>query len=188
MKPLSPRERKLVAAGLLVAAFALLWLAIVQPIISGFSERDDRRESLIAQYQQNERLIGRIGALRRAAEDQNRLRSVYAIAAPDAVQGGERLKERLELSLEGAGGELRASESVDAPAGWVRASASALVSNQQLVAWLARLGNYPPYLVIESLTVGADRAVNSNRLDLMDVKIEASIPLGQNAAGASNPR
>ena len=58
-----------------------------------------------------------------------------------------------------------------------RASASAVVSNGQLLDWLAGLTAQQPYLVLESVTIGADRALNSNRVDLMDVKIEASIPL-----------
>lgn len=179
MKPMSARERKLVAVGLLVALIALLWLGLVQPIYGSFATNADRRAELRLQYIQNERLIARMSALRRAAEEQKRLRQLYALDAPNAEQGGELLKERLEASLAKAGGELRVTESVDAPSGWVRASATALVSNDELAAWISTLNNEQPYLVTESLTIVADRALNSGRLDLMDVKIEVSIVLGQ---------
>jgi len=182
MKPLSSRERKLVAIGLLIAALALVWLGLVQPIAGGFASRAGQREQLATQYAQNERLIARIAGLRRVAEEQRRSRSAFAIDAPNAEQASERLKERLEASLLKAGGELRATESVEAPPGWARASITALVTNEQLVDWLGRLANEPPYLSMESLTVGADRALNSNRLDLLDVKLEAAIPLGNTNA------
>lgn len=178
MRPLSPRERRVVAIGLLVLAIAILWIALVQPIATSFAGRAEQREQLALRYAQNERLIGRIAALRRTAEAQRRQASAFAIAAPNAEQASERLKERLAASLLKAGGELRSSESVEARPGWVRASISAVVSNDQLVAWLGQLSNEPPYLAMESLTIGADRAINSNQLDLLDVKLEASIPLG----------
>lgn len=183
MRPMSARERKLVAIGLLVAAVALIWLGLVQPIYGSFANNAERRTELRLQYAQNERLIARTSALRRAAEEQKRLRVLYSLDAPNAEQAGELLKERLEASLEKVGGELRTTENVDAPSGWVRASATALVSNDQLTVWIGLLNNEQPYLAMESLTIVADRALNSGRLDLMDVKIEVSIVLGQ-----TNPR
>lgn len=182
MKPLTARERKLAAIGLLVAAFALVWLGLVQPIYGSFAANAERRVELRLQYAQNERLIARIAGLRQAAEKQRSLRTLYVLDSPNAEQAGERLRERLEASLEKAGGELRATESVDAPTGWVRASATALVSNEQLTTWLGLLNNEQPYLAMESLTIVADRALNSGRLDLMDVKIEVSVVLGQTNA------
>jgi general secretion pathway protein M len=176
MKPLTPRERKLVAVALLLGVIALVWLGVIQPLLGGFAERAERRTELADQYSQNERLIGRIGQLRRVAEEQRRQRTAFALPAPDAGQAAELLKERLAAALDKSGGELRGTEAVETRAGWARASASAVVSNGQLLDWLAGLTAQQPYLVLESVTIGADRALNSNRVDLMDVKIEASIP------------
>lgn len=178
MKPLSARERKLVAVALLLGAIALAWLAVIQPLLNGFSARAERAQDLADRYAQNERLIARIPQLRRAAEDQRRQRAAFALAASDPVQAGELLKERLETALTASGGEPRGTDTVEARPGWVRASASAVIGNDQLIDWLGRLSAQQPYLVLESLTVGADRAINSNHADLMDVKLEASIPLG----------
>lgn len=177
MNQLSPRERRLVAIGLALAALALVWLALLGPLLSGFAERASQRERLTAQYLQNERMIARIGALRRAAETQAQGAADFVASARDAEAASEMLKTRLADSLTRAGGELRASEGIEAQPGWVRASVSGVVSYPQLVVWLDRLSNDPPYLVVELLSVSADRAINTNRLDLMDVQLEASIPL-----------
>ena len=175
MKPLTARERKLVAIGLLFAAFAIFWLGLVSPIYGIFSANAERRAELQQNYTQNERLIARITSLRRTAEEQRSFQSQYTIKAANAEQAGELLKERLETSLSKVGGELRSTESDTAQSGWAQASATALVSNEQLMAWLTMLNNEQPYLVVESLNIVADRALNSGRLDLMDVKIEVSI-------------
>jgi type II secretory pathway component PulM len=177
MNQLTPRERKLAAIGLAVAALALVWLAVIGPLLLGFAERASQRERLIAQYLQNERMIARTSALRRAAEKQAQGAADFVVSARDADAAAELLKTRLADSLTRAGGELRASEGVEAQPGWVRASVSGVVSYPHLVVWLDRLSNEPPYLVVESLSVAADRAINSNHLDLMDVQLEASIPL-----------
>lgn len=182
MKTLTVRERKLAAIGILVAMVALFWLGLVQPVYGIFSANAERRVELHRQYQQNERLISRINSLRKAAEEQQKYRSQYALGASNAERASEGLKERLESTLAKVGGELRSTESVDARPGWARASATVLVSNEQLTAWLRLLNNEQPYLVIESLTVVADRALNSGRLDLMDVKIEVSIIFDQTNA------
>ncbi len=176
MKPQSPRERKLVAIALLLGLIALVWLGVIQPLVDGFSARAEQRAELADRYAQNERLIGRIAQLRKVAEEQRRQRTAYALPAPDAGQAAELLKERLAAALDKAGGELRETAAIEARAGWARASASGVVSNGQLLDWLAGLTAQQPYLVLESVTIGADRALNSNRADLMDVKLEASIP------------
>lgn len=177
MRAISPRERRLVAVGLLVAVIAVAWLGVIQPLLGSFSSHAAERENLRRQYAANERLVARIPFLRRAAEDQARLGADYALQAPDADQAGEVLRARLEDSLTKAGGELRSSDIVEAEPGWAGASASALVSNAQLIDWLRRLQTEPPYLALEAMSISADRALNSNHLDLLDVKIEASIPL-----------
>lgn len=177
MKAMSPRERRLVALLILIAAVAALWLGVLHPLFSGFSERAEQREDLRQRYAANERLIARIPRLRRSAEAIERSRADYGLAASDAAQGGELLRERLETTLGGAGGELRASEVLEGEQGWARAAVSASVRNDQLLAWLAALTGQPPYLAVENLTISADRATTSNTLDLMEVRIEATIPL-----------
>lgn len=177
MKATSARERRLVALLILIAAVAALWLGVLHPLLAGFTERASQREDLRQRYAANERLIARIPRLRRSAEVIERNRTAYGLAAPNAAQGGELLRERLETALGAAGGELRASEVLEGEEGWARAAVSATVSNQQMLAWLTALTGQPPYLAVESLTISADRATTSNSLDLMEVRLEATIPL-----------
>lgn len=177
MKAMSARERKLVAVAILLAVVALAWLGVIAPLASGFSERAERREELRARYAANERLISRIPRLRRAAEQIEARRAAFGIAAADAVQASDHLRERMEAALSASGGELRGSEVIEAEDGWARARVSGSVSNDQMVAWLSALTVSAPYLSIESLTIGADRAANSNELDRMDVQVEATIPI-----------
>ncbi len=179
MTSLSSRERRLVAIALLLAVVAIAILGIINPVLSGFSSRAVQRQKLIDQYSQNERLTGRTTSLRKMAEVQKQLLPLFLLAAPNAEDGSELLKARLEAALEKSGGELRASESLEVKPGWAGAGISALVTNDQLTRWLNLLTSEQPYLLLESINITADRALNSGRLDGMDVKIEASIPLAQ---------
>lgn len=182
MRPLEPRERRLAAIGLLVVVLALAWLAVIEPVVSGFAERRERREQLMADYARNQRLIAAIPDLRRMAERRRAVGTLHSIAAPDAEQGAERLRERLEASVDAAGAQLRGSQSVEAPPGWVRAGVSAAMPETRLVEWLARLSSGAPYLALESLTIGTARGGPSSPSEQVDVTLEASIPLSQTNA------
>jgi hypothetical protein len=177
MKPLSQRERRLIAIAILIALVALVQLAIVGPLVAGFGERAERRAQLALIYAHNERTIASLPRLRRAAEASAAAAAPFSIVAPSAEQAGERLRERLGRTITVAGGELRSTESIAAaPPGWTRASAQAVMPYPALVVMLDRLRREPPYLVIESLNIGAERALISGKLDLLDVRVEVSIP------------
>lgn len=179
MSTLSRRERRLIALGLLAVAVALAWLAIVRPIVSGFAERQARREQAVADHARNQRLIAAIPDLRRMAERRQAIAHLHAIAAPDAEQGAELLRERLEASVDASGAQLRGSESVEAPPGWVRARVSAAMPEPRLAQWLARLSSTPPYLALESLSIGTARDGARSPSQQLDVTLEASLPLAQ---------
>lgn len=70
MRTLSPRERKLIAVLILVAAVALVLAGVIGPIVSGFSERAARRDALIQTFHANEQRIASLGALQAEAERQ----------------------------------------------------------------------------------------------------------------------
>ncbi len=176
MRPLSNREQSLIAVGLLVIALAAFWFAIIKPVADGFATRAERRSALLIEYAQNERLAQRIGSLRRTAEQLRALQPLYAITAPNAQQAAELLRERLATVIEQSGGTLNAAESRDSASGWVRASARGTLTNPQLVAVLSKLRNEQPYLVMEQLSITAEKAMSSGRLDSMEVQVEASIP------------
>jgi general secretion pathway protein M len=181
MRPLSARERKLIAVALLIAALAIAWLGVVNPILSGFAARAERRELLLQRQAYAQRLIASIPRLRRQAERQRSSLRDFAIAAPDPARAGDMVAERLRTEIENAGGEFRASDRAAAPPGIVRVRADARLSLDQLVALLGRLQNDPPFLVVESLTIAADRALIENSLGELDVRLEVSIPFGASA-------
>lgn len=179
MKPMSAREQRLVAIALLIAVIALLQLAVIAPLVEGFSARAERRVQLSAILAQNERSIARIASMRRTAEAIRREQVRFAQAAPTPAAAAELLRDRLEKGLTRSGGILRSSESVEAPVGWVKVAIAAELSSDQLSTYLQALRNEPPYLVTDSLTISADRALTSGALETLDVKIEASIPFAQ---------
>lgn len=176
MNNLTARERKLVAIGLLVGLFALAWYLVISPILDGFAERRMAREELAVRFASNERLIASLPRLRktieaRAAESRNFRMEGETLAAVT-----EALKERLGAQVAANGGELRAMQDVSDQPGWARAWVEARMTLPQLIATLETLQNQPPYLAVNALTISADRALQSGRLDLMDVRIEASSP------------
>lgn len=176
MRALSQRERKLVALAIAMAAVAIGWLMIVRPVLDGFAERAERRESLTLQLAQNDRLIARTETLRRTAETQALQAELYALRAADSGEAAELLKARMADALGRVGGDLRGGDGVEARPGWIGASVNGVVTYDQLLRLLESLANSTPYLSIDALSVTADRSITTNRLEPMDIHVEASIP------------
>jgi hypothetical protein len=178
-RTLSPRERRMVALLILMALFALVYLAVVAPIASGFAARDARREQLLLRYQHNVRTIASIPRLRRQSEQRRAASRAFVLPAHDLESGREALKERLQRAIEAGGGEFREANDGEGEArpGWAQARATASTSLGQLTATLARLQQDQPFLVVDTLTVGADAALTTGRPSALDVQIEASIPI-----------
>lgn len=175
---LSQRERRLLAIAILLALIALVWLALIAPLIDGFAERAERRDLLGAAYQRNDRLISSLPRLRRNAERQRTARTEFALPAANAAQASDLLKERLSIQFEEAGGQVLTVEEVPTRPGWAQARLQGSATLDQIIPLLGRLQNEPPYLVIESLSIVADKAAQSGHLDRMDIKVEASSPFG----------
>ena len=176
MNNLTARERKIVAIGILVALIALIWFALISPILSGFAERTAERERLSTAFGRNERLIASIPRLRTVIERRAIDRANFHTAGDTPAAATEALKERLGGQIAANGGELRAMQDVEDKSGWVRAWVEARMTLPQLIGTLEKIQNQPPYLAVNSLTISADRALQSGKLDLMDIRIEASSP------------
>lgn len=172
MASLSPRERRLVAILILVAAVAFVWLAVIAPIAAGFAARADERQRLTRVYAGDARLIGSIARLRKLVEQQRRDRARFRIIAPNPTAASEALKARLSEIVGAVGGETRSVQDVEADPGWVRAWIEARLTQAQLVALVDRLQNQAPVLVLTTLSVSADRAASSAAADNLDVHIE----------------
>jgi hypothetical protein len=183
MNTLTARERKIVAIGILVGLIALIWFALISPIASSFAERSAERERLSARFAGNERLIASIPRLRNRIENRAADFKNFRTEGEDFAAVTEALKERLGGQIAASGGELRAMQEVSDEPGWVRAWVEARMTLPQLIGTLEKIQNQPPYLAVNSLTISADRALQSGKLDLMDIRIEASSP-----ASAPKPR
>lgn len=177
MTSLSARERRLVAILLLLALIAGLWLGVLSPLLSGFAERAETRTALQQQFARNERQIAAIARLRQTIESQRESSSDYRTPGKTPSDAAENLKERLTNLVVGAGGELRAVQDASERPGWVRVWVEARLTLPQLVTTLTKVQNQAPFLEVNGVTIAADRALQSGKLDVMDVRIEVSSPI-----------
>ncbi|HZZ90152.1 MAG TPA: type II secretion system protein GspM [Caulobacteraceae bacterium] len=176
MNRLSARERKLVALGLLVLAFAVAWFAVISPIADGFVQRAEARRNLLATYQRNQRLLDAMPTWRAQAETQKRSAASYAIVAPSQAQGQDLLNQRVAtaISFDGAAPPTVQDLQADIPPGWVGARADAQLTLPQLVASLRRLESEEPYVVVQRLSISAEQAFHTGRAGPLDVRLEVS--------------
>ncbi len=174
MTRLSLRERRLVAVALLMAVVALLLYGVVLPIVDGFQARADARTALLDGYARDERAVLQIASARRAAEAQRRDAARFRIAGGNATVAADRLKERVAAAVTASGGDLRSVEDIAAATGVVRVRADARLTTAQLAAMAAAIQRSEPLLVVETLTVTADQALQSGRAAPMDVRLEVS--------------
>lgn len=187
MNRLTPRERKLIALGLLVLAFALAWFAVIAPIAGGFAQRAEARRNILDVYQRNQRLLEAMPTWRAQAEAQKRTGAAYAIFAPSQAQGQELLNQRLAATVTYAGAPAPTVQDLqnEIPSGSVGARADAQLTLSQLVASLRRLETEEPYVVVERLSISAEQAFHSGHAGLLDVRLEVSAAF--HPAGGGQP-
>lgn len=176
MRVLSARERKLAAVALLIGAVVLAEGLVIQPILTGFAEREAERASLQTQLAHAEQTIAALPRLRRMARVETSQHRAFVIsgATPDAA--GSALEDRLRADVEAVGGEYRGSDHDGSAFDLVHAHAVVRMPIDKLSRWLERLENERPYLVVEQLAIGADAALASQKAETLDVKIDVSIP------------
>jgi type II secretory pathway component PulM len=174
MRPLDARERRVVAIGLLVLAIALVWLAVLGPLVGGFVDRAAEREQLKATLARNRKIMAALPVMRAAAEAQGRAAPRFVIAAPSETLAVEALKDRVRHLATDEGFTLASVEDLqaDAPAGAVRVRADMTVGLTQLTDTLKRLENEGAYVVVDYISISADQALALRRLAPMGVRLE----------------
>jgi general secretion pathway protein M len=174
LKPLTARERRLVAIGLLVAAMAVIWLGIIGPVIGGFADRAAERTRLQLAFQTNERLLAGLPAWRVAAERQRATADRFSIAATTERLAAEALKARIQRLAAEEGYTVTSIEDLagDAPAGRIKVRADAELTLTQLCDSLRRLETEGAYVVVDFLSISADRALQSGREAPLDIRLE----------------
>ena len=175
MRPLSARERRLVAVALLLAAFALAWFVVVGPFVGGFFDRAAQRRELEAEYQRDLRIMASIPVWRQAAERQRASAPRFAISAQSGQLAVEALKEHLSALATEEGFQITAMQDLDAdtPSGEAKVRADLQPNLTQLQESLRRLETEGPY-VVEYLSVSADRALATGHSARLAVRLEIS--------------
>lgn len=176
MRPLAPRERRLVAVAVLLGVIGLAWLAVVGPILGGFQAREEARQAALDRHQRNQRLLAGLPAARAALAEQRRSGPVFKITAPDQTTAVEALKQRLTAGLGQEGGVVSAAEEVraDVPPGWVSVRADATMTLTQLNASLRRIENETPYVVVDYAAVSAEQSIRTGQPGPLAVRLQIS--------------
>jgi general secretion pathway protein M len=174
MRPLSARERRLVAIGILVALVAVVWFGLISPVLGGFWSRTEERHALQAQYDRDSRTVASIPILKHEAQQQRRTEEQYAIAASTPELASKQLQDRVAKSVGAVGGLVRSSVPLDTTASEVGMRVDLQLTNQQLNQLLKRLESEEPYVVVGYISVAADRAFETGKLAAMDVKLQVS--------------
>lgn len=181
MTNLSAREQRLIALLILLLMLAGAWLIVIAPVLDGFAARKAEREQLLTTIQHNERLIAAMPTLQRRFEAQRPDRGRFVLIAANREVAGDLLRQRLQRTLETSGASISGLGEGAVGQQWVGASVEGALTLDQLVRVLSDLQNQTPYLVVTGLTVVADRAFQSGKLDVMNVKIDVAIPYSQTA-------
>ncbi|MEI9930347.1 MAG: type II secretion system protein GspM [Rhizomicrobium sp.] len=179
MRPLQPRERQIIALGILILGIAVIWFGLIQPVIGGFIGRAEDRTELTETYKRNARILAGIPAWRAEAEEQASTQSQYSIVAPTKVLAAENLKQRLTRLATAAGGSVQTISELptEGQEDWVRVRVDMQLTMSQLYKSLNRLENEAPYVVVGYASVVADRAFQTGHLATMDVRLEVSAPV-----------
>ncbi len=177
MRPLTARERRLVAIALLLGAVAIVWFLVVGPYVGGFFGRAAERRELIATHQRNQRTMASIPMWRQAAEAQRAHADRFAIPAESEQLAVEALKDHLTSLATNEGFQITAMQDLDAdtPTDEAKVRADLQITLTQLTESLRRLETEGPY-VVEYLSVSADRALATGRSSRLLVRLEVSAP------------
>lgn len=176
MRALSPREARLVAVLILLAAIALAYFLLIAPVRDGFAARQLERETLLLDYQRNERIAGSMRGLRAAAAAQRRTAGLYTIRAasqPDAV---EALRERVLGTARAAGVSAAAASEIPGEGQVVAVRSDLQMTVAQAELFLRALENARPPVRIASINLSSERALAAGRPDLLDIRLEVTAP------------
>lgn len=174
IRQLSAREAKLVAVAILLGVLALAWYALVAPVVGGFADRAARRDELRAAYARDTRIAAQIPSIRRAADAQRADLARFVLVPAAGAGPSDLLRDRIAAAVAASGGALRGVEEAAAAPGAVKLRADLQLTTGQLAALLANLQRGAPLLIVDSLTVAADEAFQTNRSANMDVRLEVS--------------
>ncbi len=175
MRALVPRERRLLALGLLVLVFGLVWFVVVRPIVDGFDTREEERQQLLLNYARGERVIGAMRATRAALRLQHASAADYAVQAPSAALATDLLRERVINAARAAHATVASVQETQAPAGTVAVRADLTLPSERIAPLIAAIENARPWPVIEQFGVVANSSVAVDTATPVDVRLDVSV-------------
>ncbi|MDD3447122.1 MAG: type II secretion system protein GspM [Zavarzinia sp.] len=186
MKPMTARDSRVLALGLL-AGFAILILGlVVVPVVDGFLSRRAERADLEAEVEASARLLAGAAAWRARAEAQAADAPRFALDAEDAVTATSLFQAQVAEMLQEEGGELTALEQPSAAPDTIRLTIEAEMTLSQLYACLSRLEREASYALVETLAVRALDAGAEPRLAVrLGLSAVVRIQPGGNGGGPS---
>lgn len=176
MSARSQLERRLIALGLLVAALAVVWFALIRPIAQGFAERAAEREQLADDLARGRQLIASRAIWRDQWLSQRRDMSRFAVIAPNASAAAQLSMDRISAAIQTPGGALGSLREEPPGPGEARLRAEGRLTLTQLVASLKLLEGQKPYVVIEGLSIAADPTAAAGQASPMEVRIDLAVP------------
>ena len=175
MRPLMPRERKLIALAIVLALGAVAWSVVAAPVIQGFVDRSAERDVLRTEYVRNARLSAGYETWRGQLADQKSSDMQFAVAGANQQVASAALAARIEQMVLLSGGIPKAVQPVAGTSeNEIRVRASLELTMEQLYRTLKQLEVGVPYVVVEYLSIRADRALQTDHLGPMDVRLDVS--------------
>lgn len=176
MNNLTAREQKLIAVAILLALLAIIYLGILLPIVDGFAARDQERTRLQQQLVRNEQILSGLAIWRKDAAQQRQDASSFGLLAPTRAEASDQFRDGLLAHFASAGAEIKSLQDMQATPALIRARVDGQFTLTQLTTSLRELQNRSPYIVIEVMTIAADKALITGHLAPMDVHLEISAP------------
>ena len=175
MRPLAPREARLVALGLLALLLGLVWLAVVRPILSGFDTREAQRQQLLFDWQRGERVIGAMRLTRTALRAQHADAADYAIEAPSAALATDLLRERVVNVARANHATVAGVQETQAAPGTVAVRADLALAPDRIAPFVAAIENGKPWPVVEQFGVVAEGGAQSGGAGSVTVRLDISV-------------
>ncbi|QGP80473.1 type II secretion system protein GspM [Sphingobium sp. CAP-1] len=176
MKMPSAREQRLIAVLILIAAIALVWLGIVQPILDGFAERRDARAQLLIQHARNQQIAASLPLLRAAARRQRQDAPRFALPARNADEAQERLRDLVRRTALRHEIVTKTSQSAEGKVGWAALRVTMVVELEPFMRFLTDVQNEQPLILITSTSIAANAAFQAGTAAPMEVQVEVATP------------
>lgn len=174
MHGLTARERSLIALALLVGVAALLWVALISPVLAGFNTRREVREQAAQTLAHNQRLIVSYGVLKRQLAVEDKAAATWAVVGLAPSTAAERVRERVSQAVADSGGGLSALRDEPSSPGSLRYELGTQINIEGLQTLLRHLEDDAPYGAINKISIAAPDASAAQHPSTLQVSLDVS--------------